>query len=456
MRWNDLLGTLLIPGAQYADIYFERLEHTLVSMEDGRLEKVISGTEEGVGLRIMASDRVCYAHTNDLAPGRVQELARALAAEARGGGRPLQAEPISLTSPYRGPGPLDMDRRIRLVRLADAAARGQEKAVRQVQVTMSERSQEVVIVSPGRQVEGSRRDSVMLVQTVAAEGNRLERGYEAVGGSEGSSFLDEAAAERLARKSAGRALMMLRAEPAPAGAMPVVLSSEAGGTMVHEAIGHGLENDLAGQGFSVYSGKIGQEVASPLVSVVDDPTMPGRRGSYGFDDEGTPSRRNLLVDKGLLTVFISDLWNAARFGGRPTGNARRQSFRHPPIPRMSNTLILPGSEVPENIVRGTGEGLFVVKMGGGQVNTVNGDFVFEVSEGYLLKGGEVGPPVRGALLIGNGPAVLREIDAVGSDLGFGIGTCGKEGQGVPVADAQPTLRIPRLTVGGRLNSGRHD
>ena len=218
--------------------------------------------------------------------------------------------------------------------------------------------------------------------------------------------------------------------------------------MIHEAIGHGLEADLAQQGLSVYSRKIGEKVASSLITVVDDPTLPQKRGSYAFDDEGVASQRTLLVEEGILKGYLYDRLAALKDGVQSTGNGRRESYQDKPIPRMSNTLIVPGKMKPEAIIHSVEKGLFVKKMGGGQVNTVNGDFVFEVSEGYLIEKGKVAEPVRGAILTGNGPRVLKEIDMVGDDLGFGIGTCGKDGQGVPVADAQPTLRIPELVIGG--------
>jgi TldD protein len=218
--------------------------------------------------------------------------------------------------------------------------------------------------------------------------------------------------------------------------------------MIHEAIGHGLEGDAASREQSVYSGKIGQKVASDLVTVVDDSTLQGKRGSYNYDDEGCPSQRSVLVEKGVLKGYMHDRDSAGRMGLSPTGNARRQSFRYRPIVRMSNTIIAPGGRVPESIVSSVEDGLYVARMGGGQVDTSSGDFVFRVNEGYRITGGKISSPVRGATLIGNGPEVLRNIDMVGTDLGFDIGTCGKDGQYVPVSDAQPTLRIPFSTVGG--------
>jgi TldD protein len=228
----------------------------------------------------------------------------------------------------------------------------------------------------------------------------------------------------------------------------VVLSSEAGGTMIHEAVGHGLEADLALEGLSVYSNRIGETVASERITVIDDATIPQRRGSYGYDDEGFRAQKTLLIEKGVLKGYLCDRLYAMRFGGKSTGNGRRQSYKHPPIVRMSNTLIAPDKDDPDAILRDTPKGVLVKKMGGGQVNTVNGDFVFEVSEGYMIRNGQVGDPIRGATLTGNGPKVLESIDRVGNDLGFAIGTCGKDAQGVPVADAQPTLRIPEIVVGG--------
>jgi TldD protein len=233
------------------------------------------------------------------------------------------------------------------------------------------------------------------------------------------------------------------------GTKTVVLASEAGGTMIHEAIGHGLEADLAMEGLSCYKGMIGQAIAGPLIDIVDDKTIPHSRGTYSYDDEGVAAERTVLVEKGILKNYLYDRFHAMKYGVPSTGNGRRESFRYKPIPRMSNTMILSGSSNPASIVASVDDGLLVKKMGGGQVDTVRGDFVFEIQEGYLIQNGTIGPMVRNATMMGNGPKVLMEIDMVGTDLGFGIGTCGKDGQGVPVADAQPTIRIPEIVVGGR-------
>jgi TldD protein len=344
--------------------------------------------------------------------------------------------------------------KVSVVKRANDEARALDPHIRQVRVLYRDVSQILSIAnSEGILVEGERTGTVFSVQVVSAKGDVVQTGYEAAGGTMGFELFDLHPPEEVAEAATKRSLLMLSARKAPMGKMAVVLSSEAGGTMIHEAIGHGLEADLAQQGLSVYSKKIGERVASSLITVVDDPTLPQKRGSYSFDDEGTPSQRTLLVEEGTLKRYLYDRLTALKEGVKSTGNGRRESYQHKPIPRMSNTLIAPGKTKSEEIIRSVEKGLFVKKMGGGQVNTVNGDFVFEVSEGYLIEKGGVGEPVRGAILTGNGPQVLKEIDMVGDDLGFGIGTCGKDGQGVPVADAQPTLRIPEIVVGGQQIDG---
>ena len=351
----------------------------------------------------------------------------------------------------RPPQAAEPDLKAGLVQRASERAWGCDQRIRQVKASYAERRQEVFIAnSEGQAVEDTRAGLVFFVQAVAADDGVIQTGYEPVGGAVGLELFDEHPPEAVAKEAARRAILMLEARPAPGGRMPVVLASRAGGTMIHEAVGHGLEADLCVEGLSVYAGKLGQEVASPLVTVIDDATNPGKRGALGCDDEGSPGARTVLIEKGRLTAFMTDRLYS-RKGELPlSGNGRRESYRHRPICRMTNTLIAPGASDPEEILKCTEAGLYVVKMGGGQVNTVNGDFVFEVSEGYLIEKGRVGQPVRGATLVGSGPEVLRSIDLVGSDLGWSIGTCGKDGQGVPVGDAQPTLRIAELLVGGAI------
>jgi TldD protein len=342
-----------------------------------------------------------------------------------------------------------MSSKILMVKTGNKISRGFDKRIKQSTVTYRDSIQNVtVFTSEGLLTEEERVYTTAMVQVVAADGDVVQTGYESAGGYIGFELLDGTVMEEISRAAARRAITALKARRVPGGRMPVIISSEAGGTMIHEAIGHGLEADLAGRGLSVYAGKTGQMVASQKVTVVDDATLQGKRGSFSFDDEGTPSRRTVLVENGLLKGYMYDRLNAAENGVASTGNGRRESYECKPIPRMTNTLIVPGAADPEDVVRSVQRGLLVKKMGGGQVNTVTGDFVFEVQEGYLIENGEPDMPVRGATLVGNGPEVLKSIDLVASDLGFSIGTCGKDGQGVPVSDAMPTIRIPEIVVGG--------
>jgi len=451
---QDVVAALLSSGGEYADIFFQDVTASHLEAESGRVERVSTVREAGAGLRLIREGVTHFATAVDLTPHHLLDLALDLASGAGAvGNRPgirLQRIDGGPLPPGEDPSTITLDEKSKLVMRAIESLEGFDKRLIQVKSVYRDSSALVRIAnSDGVLGEDIRRYGVFLVQVVASDGVRLQVGYEPVGGIGGYGVFREVDPEEVAYTAAKRALMMLDAPEAPSGRMTVVLSSEAGGTMVHEAVGHGLEADLSGQGLSVYTGKLGEKVSSSLVTVVDDPTLPGKRGSYNMDDEGTPGSKTVLVEKGVLVRYMSDRLSVLRDDLPLTGNGRRQSFRHWPIPRMSNTIIEPGDQTPGDIVRSVDHGLFVRKMGGGQVNTVTGDFVFEVSEGNLIRGGDVAEAVRGATLAGNGPEVLKSIDMVGNDLGFGIGTCGKEGQGVPVADAQPTLRIPDMVVGGR-------
>jgi TldD protein len=449
-----VLKKALSGGGDYADIFIERSAPFSIVCEDDKIEKAVSGLDCGAGVRLVFGLRTAYAYTNELSTKALLETADAVRQAASGGSFVSVINLCAKKPPVdfvisRSPGEVETARKVEMVLQANRAARSFDPRIRQALVSFREHRQQVLIAtSDGCIAEDERLYLTALVHVVAAEGDVVQTGYEAVGGNTGMELFDGSPLTGAAETAARRAVLMLSARKAPAGRMPVVLSSEAGGTMIHEAVGHGLEADLAQSGLSVYSGRLGERIASPLVTVIDDATLPGRRGSFRFDDEGTDSERTVLVDKGILKSFMYDRLTAMKDGARSTGNGRRESYKHRPIPRMSNTMIAPGASDAGEILRSTPKGLYVRKMGGGQVNTVNGDFVFEVSEGYLIENGKIGEPVRGATLTGNGPQVLASIDLVGSDLGFAIGTCGKDGQGSPVADAQPTLRIPELTVGG--------
>ena len=455
LKGESALNKAFSRGGDLGELYYEESSVTSLVLEDGRLEKVITGSDAGISLRVVYDNHQAFAAGNALTPSALIDMAGTVASAVNQG---KEIERVVIKDgpygpaflPQISPDTVDTTVKADMIRRAEKVARQYDPRVRQVKVVYGDRAQRVAILSASGRLAADERVSVLfVVQVVASDGDRLQVGYEPVGAAMGMELLDENSPEEIARRAAERAIMMLNARPSPAGTMPVVLSSRAGGTMVHEAIGHGLEADLAGEGLSVFAGRIGETVASPLITVIDDATLPYQRGSFAADDEGSPAQRTVLVDKGVLKSYMYDCQTAFKAGVESTGNGRRESYRHKPVVRMTNTLIGPGETDPDEILSSTREGLLVYKMGGGQVNTVNGDFVFGVSEGYLIENGQKGEPVRDATLTGNGPEILKLIDMVGNDLGFGIGTCGKDGQGVPVADAQPTLRIPAIVVGGR-------
>ncbi|WP_406676366.1 TldD/PmbA family protein [Moorella sp. ACPs] len=452
-----ILEAALAEGGDFAEIFLERRRTTSISCEDNKIERVISGLDQGAGIRVIAGENTAYGYSNDLSRESLIQTATLV-------GKALQSRPqpreISFKRPQaqveftikKRPDQVPVAEKVALVQRANEAARAVDKRITQVTVGYGDVIQEVTIAnSDGILVDDERVRCRFVVNAVATDGKVIQTGFESAGGHQGWELFESVNPEEKARQAARRAVMMLEARPAPAGKMPVVMAGEAGGTMIHEACGHGLEADLVQKQLSVYAGKKGQKVASDLITVIDDPTIPGKYGSYRFDDEGTPGQKTVLIENGILKDYIYDYLTARKENRRSTGNGRRESYQDRPIPRMTNTFIAPGKDDPEAILRETKHGLLVKRMGGGQVNTTNGDFVFDVAEGYLIQDGKIGPAVRGATLTGNGPEVLKIIDRVGSDLGFSLGTCGKDGQGVPVGDAQPTIRIPEMVVGGILD-----
>ena len=450
------MDSILTTYGDFVDVYVEKAETTRITCEDNRIEDIVSGSVTGVGVRVIKGGKTVYGSTCDLTGEGVKELVRRLCSGEKtttfreSNIRLKKLETASCPALIL-PGDVPLEKKVGLVRTANGCARseGGDK-IQQVGVSYSDAVLDIVIASSsGTYTEERRVYTNFSVNVVAKKGKTVQTGHELAGGLAGFELFQRCDVTDVAGAAARRALGMLDARKMPAGEMMVVLSSEAGGTMIHEAVGHSLEADAVQKDISpAYKGKLGREVASPLITVIDDPTLPGRRGSYRFDDEGTPARRTVLIENGVLKSYLYDNYTAGKDGTVSTGNGRRESYDFKPIPRMSNTCILPGRDDPAGIIRSVPKGILVKKMGGGQVNTANGDFVFEVAEGYEIKDGRIGGMVRGACLIGNGPRILNSIDMVGTDLGFGIGTCGKDGQGVPVSDAQPTLRIPRITVGG--------
>ncbi len=447
-----ILSRALSNGGDWAEIYVEERASSSIGFDDNRTERILSGVEAGAGIRVLLGDRTLFAHTNDLSLDGLLQLAATVAAGATGrrGDACFEFHPERAeTTPRRDTRGVPMEEKLRLVAEVNAAVRAFDPRIAQASIRYADAHRRFTVVnSLGRFVEDARPQTLLVIQVVAADKGLLQTGYRVAAASAGYELFDAEDPIALAREAAAQACLMLEAAPAPAGRMPVVLSSAAGGTMVHEAVGHGLEADAIDKGLSKYAGRLGEMVAAPEVSVVDDATLGGKRGSFHFDDEGTPAQRTVLIENGRLVRYMNDLKTSRKLSYAPTGNGRRESYGHLPIPRMTNTMILPGAADPETILRETHSGLFVKKMGGGQVNPLNGDFVFEVSEGYLIRNGKAETPVRGATLIGNGPDAMCAIEAIGNDLGFGVGTCGKKGQGAPVTHAQPTLRIRELTVGG--------
>jgi len=452
---KKVLKALMKGGGIYGDIFAEERTYTHIQLESGKIEKLEKGEDKGVGIRVINPWKTFYASTNSFDEANLVAAAHHLA-EFSKENRPGKIGPekcIVADYPFPigiNPDEIEVEQKLAMVKALEETVKKMEQRVKQVRVIYRDTRQKVRMYnSTEGAIEDNRTQVVLNIFLVGEENGEMQTSYEAIGGFYGFEFFTQQVIEELALKTVKRLSGLLCAREAPMGTKTVVLASEAGGTMIHEAIGHGLEADLAMEGLSCYKEMLGQKMASNLISVVDDGTLAHMRGTYAHDDEGTPSERTVLVENGILRNYLFDRFHALKYKQRSTGNGRRESFRFKPIPRMSNTMILPGKDDPKKIVASVDDGILVVKMGGGQVDTVRGDFVFEISEGYLIKKGLVGPMIKNATMMGNGLKVLREIDMVGSDIGFGIGTCGKDGQGVPIADAQPTLRMPEIVVGGR-------
>lgn len=450
-----VLGVALEKGGQFAEIFIEEKQLNNIFCEDNKIEKIHNGIERGAGIRVVHEGKTSYVYTNDLSEAGLEKAARVAAHSNHEG--IVCVDPISLTlrPPLirlefkQFPETVSMEEKIKLIHSANQSAREVSEAIRQVTVALGDVHRKVQIAnSQGDLVEDEKARIRLVVNCIAARNGIIQTGYESTGAVAGWEFIDTVSFNDMARRAAGRAVNMLMSRPAPAGKMTVVMSSQAGGTMVHEACGHGMEADLVQKGLSVYKNRLGEKVAADSVTVIDDATIPGRYGTSAFDDEGTPSSRTVLIDHGVLVNYMYDRLTALKDGCESSGNGRRESYQHKPIPRMTNTFIQAGTHDPAEVIADTKYGLLVRQMGGGQVNTTNGDFVFDVQEGYIIENGQIKYPVRGATLTGNGPRALKEIDRVGSDMGFAIGVCGKDGQGVSVSDAQPTIRIKELTVGG--------
>ena len=453
-----LLGSTLAGRVDHADLYLEyRMSEELV-LEEGGVKKAARHISQGAGIRAQADERTGYAHTDDLSLPNLEEAARQARAIAdRSSASAVVAvgaagAPHDLYALAEPPIAADRGRKVELLTRIDAAARAADPRVREVIATLGSEDVVIMIATPSGWTVGDIRPLTRLNVTVIVEaGGRREIGTYGGGGRVPFDFfLGEERWKRYASEAVRQALVKLDAVDAPAGSLTVVLGPGWPGILLHEAVGHGLEGDFNRKQTSAFSGRLGERVASELVTVIDDGTIPNRRGSLNVDDEGVPTARNVLIENGILRGYLQDRLNARLMGMPTTGNGRRESYAHPPMPRMTNTFMLAGADDPEDIIRSVPRGLYAVNFGGGQVDITSGRFVFSASEAYLIEDGKIGAPVKGATLIGNGPEALLRVSRVGHDLRLdeGVGTCGKDGQSVPVGVGLPTVRIDGMTVGG--------
>jgi TldD protein len=449
----QIIREALSKGGDFADVYVERIFVTTIAFSEGRVESVKYGLDQGAGVRVLKGDQTGYAYSQDLELSSIVKAARTAAVIASGPAREKIARLSVRTSMNCVPFALNFldvkeKEKVAIVERANAAARAVDPRITQVKLTYEDTIDSYVLAnSEGVFVSDELPLIWITVDAIAADNGKKRPGYVRVSGRSGFEFFNRNSPEDAGRKAAKQAVTMLDSSPAPMGEMPVVLAS-GGGVMFHEAVGHGLEADAVKRQTSMFAGKVGQVVGSDNVTVVDDATIPNLRGSFNFDGEGTPAQKNVLIDKGVLVGYMNDLITAKYLGVPPTGNGRRESYRNYPLVRMTNTYLAPGSLEPQEIIEATQKGIYAKDLGGGEVDTASGDFTFGVREAYLIENGKIGAPVLGATLIGSGPEIMKRVDMVGNDISYWPGTCGK-GQWVPVTSGAPTLRISRITIGGR-------
>jgi TldD protein len=453
-----LLGVALASGGEHADLYFEYRSTCDFAFEEGRVRTVGRAIVLGLGVRVVRGVATGYAYTEELSEERMLEAARTAAQIASHGNAPSPVALAAKSLPNFYPIPeLSLARagadKVALLRRVDVAARAFDPRIVRVEAGFVEGWSDVLVVSSDGTMARDRQPMVRLaVGVVAEEKGKRQTGRSGTAKRRGLDLFAEAGStpEDHGREAARLAIAMLHAQEAPAGPMPVVLAAGESGILLHEAVGHGLEADFNRKNTSNYSGQMGKQVASSLCTVVDDATLPNARGSINVDDEGIPGGRNVLIENGILVGYMQDRISARHFGSKPTGNGRRESFRCPPMPRMTNTLLLAGNDDPQDIIGSVARGVYAKRFSGGQVNISNGDFVFSLTESYLIEDGKLTAPLRGVNLIGNGPEVLRNVTMVGNDflLSDGTWTCGKDGQSVPVGIGTPSVKIAQITVGG--------
>ena len=459
---EKLLGLAMARGADFAEVYVERGTRTAVSLEEHKIRSAQVGVVHGVGVRAVEGSKVGYAFSDDLDDDALARAAATAAAIAAGAGSsaPVRVSRVAIPQFYHVIEPLadvNVRKKVDLLMRGHDAAHAFDRRVSQVMASYADHSREISIANTDGYYAEDRQDLARLHFSVISIGEDGERraGFHGGGGRVGFGFYDTFRPEDVAREAARQSVATLGAVDAPAGPQTVVLAPGWSGILLHEAIGHGLEADFIRKGTSLYAGKLGESVASDKVTVIDDGTVASGRGSVNVDDEGVPAERKVLIEKGKLVGYMFDRLSAKLMGQRSTGSGRRQSFKHIPLPRMTNTYLAPGDDDPVDILRSVKRGLYCQSFGGGQVDISNGTFVFEVAEAYLIENGKLTRPVKNATLIGVGPEVLRNVAMVGCDpaLDPGIGTCGKDGQSVPVGVGLPTMRIDDVTVGGTNMAG---
>ncbi|MEG3586962.1 MAG: TldD/PmbA family protein, partial [Actinomycetota bacterium] len=453
---EQTLAEALKTGGEFAEVFVEDKQSSSAYFDDGKVEELTSGRDRGAGIRVVVGETTGFAHTADLTESGLLGAARSAAAAARSHGQQATVKKL-VDSSAPSPNPVlllpenvEKIKKVELLKRADEVARNQNKAITQVSARYGDSRRRILVAnSDGVFASDDQVRTLFSVSCVATGDAGMQTGRESTGRPIGFELFNEFDVEELAERAAQRALTKLNARPAPSGAMPVVIGSGGGGVLFHEACGHGLEADLVKKQASVFAGRVGENVATELVTLIDDGTMSKEWGAFAIDDEGRPAQKNVLIQGGEL---IDYMWDGLRSRGQErqsTGNGRRQSYQVLPMVRMTNTYIANGDTDPEDIIADTPNGVYVAHLGGGQVNTATGDFVFGMTEAYLIEGGKITSPIREGNLIGNGPEVLKQIDALGNDFRMGSpGTCGKDGQGVPVGDGTPTLRVQSMTVGG--------
>ena len=454
---SKTLGSMMQGGVDYADLYFQVSRNESWTLEDGIIREGSFNLDQGVGVRANSGEKTGFAYSDELLLPALEQAAGAARAIARQGqDKCVQAwNRTSAKSLYSSSDPtssIDDTQKTALLSEIDAATRDLDSRVEQVIVSLASSQDLILLAASDGTMAADIRPLIRLnVSVILEQDGRREQGYAGGGArTDLNYFLDGDLPMDFAREAVRQAIVQLEAQAAPAGSMPIVLGPGWPGILLHEAVGHGLEGDFNRKGTSAFSGKVGQKVASTLCTIVDDGTLPDRRGSLSVDDEGTPGQYSVLVEDGILKGYMQDKLNARLMGVESTGNGRRESFAHTPMPRMTNTYMLAGPHDPEEIIASVEKGIYAPNFGGGQVDITSGKFVFSASEAYLIEKGKITTPIKGAMLIGDGPEALTKISMVGNDLQLdsGVGTCGKEGQSVPVGVGQPTLKIDEITVGG--------